>query len=252
MNKNKKYSYYLVNPGGNVTALVYGKYPSEIRQKISQVLFKKHGKEIEQVGFFWNSRKPMSVCLAMAGDEFCGNAIRSLAFLYGKKNNLKNVSVILPGMKKQYLCVIGKNQSTLVIPKRDCVVLWNHYSNVCLPGISHTVAISKTFKTLTQTIKKILTTSSEPASGFMSAKYITNGMYELRPYVFVKKVKTFFQESACASGTVAVAVSLYEKTKKKTFRIVQPSGSIYSVKIDSKNNNVLLKGPIWSVSQDTI
>ncbi len=252
MTKNKKYSYYLVNPGGNVTALVYGNYTSEIRQKISHMLFKKHGKDLEQVGFFWNSTKPMSVCLAMAGDEFCGNAIRSLAFLYGKKNNIKNVSVVLPGMKKQYVCIIAKNQSTLVVPRQDCVVLSDQYPSVCLPGISHTVAISKTFKTVTQTIKKIITTSSEPASGFMSAKYIKNGMYELRPYVFVKKLKTFFQESACASGTVAVAVSLYEKTKKKTFRIAQPSGSIYSVKIDNKNNQILLTGPILSVSQDSI
>lgn len=67
----------ILNPGGNITALVEG-IPDRrpLRKKINDEIMKVFPK-VEQVGFLDRSIKR----LEMAGGEFCGNATRCAAYL---------------------------------------------------------------------------------------------------------------------------------------------------------------------------
>ena len=73
----KDFGFLVLNPSGNITALVPRKCPQERYQEISQYIMKNNPK-IEQVGFV-KKYSPTIYRLEMAGLEFCGNASRAFA-----------------------------------------------------------------------------------------------------------------------------------------------------------------------------
>ena len=77
----------ILNPGGNVTALIDGIPTSRSRRKQINDAVMKNFPNVEQVGFF-DSAAPR---LEMAGGEFCGNATRCTAYLLleGKPGKIK-------------------------------------------------------------------------------------------------------------------------------------------------------------------
>ena len=78
-NPDTSYSFTVMRPGGNDTALVMGVIRSgAMRKEINDVLLGIY-KNVEQVGFV--NLDPISPELMMAGGEFCGNATRSTAWL---------------------------------------------------------------------------------------------------------------------------------------------------------------------------
>ncbi len=66
----------ILNPGGNITALIK-RIPASLplRKLINDAVMKQFP-EVEQVGFYTKQAR-----LQMAGGEFCGNATRCLAYL---------------------------------------------------------------------------------------------------------------------------------------------------------------------------
>ena len=73
----RKINFTILNPGGNITALVKeGNRPLDERKIINAKIMAKFPK-VEQVGFVDYS----PTRLVMAGGEFCGNATRCAAFL---------------------------------------------------------------------------------------------------------------------------------------------------------------------------
>jgi len=77
----------ILNPGGNVTALING-IPAgrQRRRQINDAVMKSFPR-VEQVGFFDSA----AARLEMAGGEFCGNATRCTAYLMleGKPGKIK-------------------------------------------------------------------------------------------------------------------------------------------------------------------
>ncbi|MDO8610569.1 MAG: hypothetical protein Q7R95_08540, partial [bacterium] len=96
-----KLNYFIINPGGNITAIVLGKFTKKIKLKITKSILENNS-TIEQVGFWINTKnKNFDAKLEMAGGEFCGNALRSLGAILArdKKINsflIKSSSVKLP------------------------------------------------------------------------------------------------------------------------------------------------------------
>ncbi len=78
--KQLKISY--LRPSGNDTALVEGLFDKERRIEINNMILKERS-DIEQVGFY--KVQGQQLRLEMAGGEFCGNALRSLAYLHWGK-----------------------------------------------------------------------------------------------------------------------------------------------------------------------
>ena len=90
------------------------------------------------------------------------------------------------------------------------------------------------FKILT----KLKLTQSVPAAGVMFVKK-QNGIISIDPVVWVRDIQTLFYETACASGTTAVALAEAVKTKNKfesVFSILQPSGKLLNVLIKIKKD----------------
>lgn len=84
MSKNKleKLKISILRPSGNDTALVKGLFTIEERKEINNLIMQKYS-NVEQVGFYDFDGK--QITLEMAGGEFCGNALRSTAYLHRGK-----------------------------------------------------------------------------------------------------------------------------------------------------------------------
>ena len=86
--EHKEIRYSILDPTGNITALVESKVEISRQPLVAEEIMKSHP-EVEQVGFvrFPENREDHSeagenVALRMAGGEFCGNAAMSAAALY--------------------------------------------------------------------------------------------------------------------------------------------------------------------------
>lgn len=98
-------------------------------------------------------------------------------------------------------------------------------------------------------LEKLRLTQAVPAAGvmFVSRK---NNRLKIDPVVWVRDIKTLFYETACASGTTAVALAKTVKAENKSktkISILQPSGKLLKVLIKLKNgvpNYAEIGGPI--------
>ena len=86
-------------------------------------------------------------------------------------------------------------------------------------------------------LEKLRLTQTVPAAGvmFVSSK---NNRLKIDPVVWVRDIKTLFYETACASGTTAVALAKVFKAKNKSravISILQPSGKLLKVLTRLKN-----------------
>lgn len=239
---------YIYRPAGNDTALVEGSdFSTEKRQKINADLLKTYP-NVEQVGFISTTGLPQ---LMMAGGEFCGNASRSAAYHYLK----------------------GKDG---VIDLRVC-----DGTHVIRAGVSHGEAFAEIplRDTLEKTVKKLASGvyqvdllgielfvidgwMDDPAAIMESAKIWLEKLdhaheecqgiifikeNQIAPVIKVKAINTLYYETACGSGSVAVA--LVEYFKKKTpvqLRLKQPSGQWITAQVDQ--NGAQISGLVTQLS----
>ena len=69
----------------------------------------------------------------------------------------------------------------------------------------------------------------------------------IRPIVWVRDTKTLYEETACASGSLALGYYLSKNLYLGSFLIRQPSTCVYRVEVDAKF--VSLEGPILGVGR---
>jgi diaminopimelate epimerase len=117
---NKKINLTILNPGGNITALINGIPAGRWRRRQINDAVMKNFQNVEQVGFF----DPAAVRLEMAGGEFCGNATRCAAYLTLKgKPGKTDISV--SGTKQILRSRIDKRGMVWaqmpILKNRDCV-----------------------------------------------------------------------------------------------------------------------------------
>ena len=136
VNNEAPLRYSILDPTGNITALVESRVDRSSYKEISAEIMRKHP-EVEQVGFVSFDEKSGSgtsvdAVLNMAGGEFCGNASMSAAALYliRKKQNIADET--LSG------CEAGAKQVTHIVSGTDGKDL-----SACKPGaeqVSHMVS----------------------------------------------------------------------------------------------------------------
>jgi diaminopimelate epimerase len=133
----KKIEYCIFNPGGNLTALVFGNHYNENQKKtINDAILEKH-KCLEQVGFV--SKDTME--LNMAGGEFCGNATRCAVRYYLNNDLDSECRIKVSGIKECLLAGIDMSNQVWV----DVPIKSMSHSNakgfniVEIEGITHIV-----------------------------------------------------------------------------------------------------------------
>ena len=263
MTSKRKIIYSIYSPGGNDTALVHKLVSDgQLRKKINSKIMEKY-KNVEQVGFVGLHNKTIE--LIMAGGEFCANATRCATFMclqgkYGTKQ------IRVSGTSKLLNAGIDKNRNVWAEmpinsdPKN--IRILDNFSLVDMDGISHVVIRQSNILQKQQTIlkgKKILEKlgllQSSKAAGVMFVRKV-EGLLFIYPVVWVRDIQTLFYETACGSGSTAVAMlRAYEKQSSVREKIFQPSGGFIEVEVDFKKNKFLsamIIGPVKLILENEI
>lgn len=232
-------SYSIYYPGGNTTALVEElRFDQQTRRKINDQLMLKEP-TVEQVGFY--SCEGL-LQLQMAGGEFCGNAARSVAmtqYVGHSFTKMLRVSGVSQPIK------VGVDQAGLAwseIPVKTDSLPVQTMSNtsylINLEGITHIVVQVPSLASILskgtpeikrdayRMLKRFKLTESEPAAGVIYAEN-SQQMVTIVPVVWVRAIQTLFVETACGSGSMAVALQrAVTQNKNLTILVRQPSGEI--------------------------
>ena len=123
------------------------------------------------------------------------------------------------------------------------------FNLVHLPGISHLTTTTKVKKTDVKKLLKQYKLLNKPAAGIIT--YTIRKKYILiRPLVWVRLTKTIYDETACASGSLAVVVALLKEIKADIFYIRQPSG--FTLTVTQNKKYLFLSGPIIDMKKMNI
>ena len=253
-----EYSFRILVPGGNDTALVYG-IPQDLeessRYAIDSQIRNKY-KNVEQVGFVGlaNMENPW---LTMAGGEFCGNATRAAAWYY-LQGAPGSIEIAVSGVPyKLNAGVKSSHEAWSQMPIRGKREVDAGIYLVELEGISHIVMMqekSKQYldvlldnptedgetklKNLAKNILEQYDLLKEPASGVMLLENV-NDAIKMHPIVHVKKTQTLYYETACGSGTAAVGVVLCsQNTGMDEISILQPTSKTISASVRRQTDSI--------------
>ena len=186
--------YYLLNPTGNITALIEGDCSADEIMKKEPAC--------EQAGYVF-PKEGCDIALRMAGGEFCGNATMSAAFLTGRDE----AEVFVEGTGTVRVVRSGDRYS-VKMPEPLEITEFKGLPLVRFKGIDHLIIEGELDSSL---IKEYC---RGEALGFM---YLKGD--ELKPLVYVKSIDTLFWENSCASGTAAVG-----EWKGEAIRLREPGG----------------------------
>ncbi|WP_162930909.1 hypothetical protein [Lactococcus allomyrinae] len=231
------YNYHIYRPSGNDTALVEGNdFSEKERQEINRVIMSQHP-NVEQVGFI-TARQPPK--LSMAGGEFCGNASRCAAFYYlGGADGVLALEVCEG--KRKVNVGMEKGQAWSEIPLIDSIErsvkkLTDDLYEVKLEGITHLVSIGYP-QNPKHMAMKFIDKYKETVEDCLGVIFVEDD--EIYPVVWVKKINTLFCETACGSGTMAVAMVEYKKFGNFVeLGLRQPSGKWITAIIDKRGARI--------------
>jgi len=257
--KNEEIEYKILNPGGNVTALINGcDYTNEQKKLINKMIMDKYS-QVEQVGFL--SKKINR--LEMAGGEFCMNASRCAVYEYLKNSNKEKVEFSVSGTNKK---LVGRKLSDNEIEIKfdidknidDLIEVKNDFTCIKIDGIliaildenksqNYIQKLKENEETVKNQLKEIMITqikSKEKAIGIILLERALEKI-KINPIVWVKDIDTVFYETACGSGSLGTAIYNYLKTKEKKITLLQPSGYCIDIELDIKGKyikNAIVKG----------
>lgn len=249
--------YRLVNPTGNITALVETQVLLEKQPKVASLLMQKEP-TCEQVGFVSDGDDTCDIRLRMAGGEFCGNATMSAAALFCKKIDLKDgeerkVLVKILGTSKPVSVIVTREKGlyfgTVEMPpalsvKYEMFSFENRryrYPVVSFAGISHVIIEDNMSVYMAERAIKLWCDQLKAAGlGFM---LLDSTKTQLRPLVYIPNADTLVWESSCASGTSAVgAFFCKERGAAVQMSLKEPGGTL-TISAD-ESGKLLLSGMV--------
>ena len=252
MSEKKFDKFELLNPSGNITALVVDDYGREKYQEISNEIMNKNP-QVEQVGFL-KKYSDSIFRLEMAGLEFCGNASRAFAcFLFKNKYVSTNeFKISVSGYEDLIDCKVEKKgddfYSTVDLKLNKSLddIISNKTLNgqsvsvVNLPGISHILLDQNVFKfdknNCLKEGKKIIEELKLIDLSAVGAIWFNNN--QINPVVYVKDIDSLFYENSCGSGSIAFGIyQSYLKKKDGLFHyeVVQKNQEVVEVSVDLKD-----------------
>jgi len=245
-----KVEYMVLNPSGNLTALVLGDEYSQLdRIRINDAIMGA-APAIEQVGFLSRSE-----CrLTMAGGEFCGNATRCAAYYY---HHLTERDGSMIHVNSDVLATGALDDDVWTeIPVDGYRIesLGAERYLVTMKGITHLVLrggelADDSADSLKESARKLMAKYhlDDEAVGVMFQRRKADEIH-MFPVIWVKSVDTLVCENACGSGTIATAmVEAMLTGTGGAYQIRQPSGDCLGADIRMENGRVtkaILSGQI--------
>ena len=266
-----KLEFSKVSPGGNMTILIWSKVNRKDYAKIANILMDcTYHLGAEQVGYVESAKSSKAIAhLQMMGGEFCGNATRSLAFMLVKrkfpniniKNNIAKFYLTVSGVTKPLEVEVKCDDNHEPISAKVEMPIYSDINSVCkknnldlvsLEGISHIILDNKKVPFNKNNYKKDfinfrdkLNLQDKEAVGVMWKNIENDGSITMEPVVWVKETNSYYYETSCGSGTIALALSMAKEGSSdyQEFKIYQPSGK-YITAIVEKNEYQFVKAYI--------
>lgn len=260
--------YSILDPTGNVTALVEADVPTARQPALAAALMRRHP-EVEQVGFVRDAGggEAVDTELRMAGGEFCGNATMSAAALWCMRTGNcqaparvllrvsgagEPVEVLLAPLGDR--CFDGRVRMPRACGLEQVELAFEGVGGtvglVRMEGISHVVIgrDSSLFGLLDRrdvAERAVRAWCGELACdglGLMFAEGEGDGCL-LTPLVYVPGSDTVFWESSCASGSSAVGMWHAAARGAKVALELREPGGVLRVESDP-NGNTWLQGTV--------
>lgn len=247
--KSKYVEYSIYKPAGNDTAFVYGTdYTSDEKKIINDAIMAKNS-NVEQVGFLNINGKTE---LQMAGGEFCGNATRSAAFEYlkGQVGNVKMIvncnDIVNAGVdvNGKAWCEIPLPAETNIVTQKEpgiFIIKMNGMTTIVIQEnvFEQYLENRKNLKKIGMNFIKKYELEESKAVGVIFCER-ENDLLKINPIVWVKSINTTFYETACGSGTIAVAIlEAFQKKSSQSIDIIQPYGMIITAEVTYSNEKIL-------------
>ena len=278
--ENDLLTYSILDPTGNITALVTSAVSPEKRTEAAQEIMRLHP-EVEQVGFVRfadpapdkeaGNGEP-EIELAMAGGEFCGNASMSAAAMYllrqeqeqcgGSESGktLQTVRLRVSGAEQVVEVTLEKQEDgsfhadvlmppALKIERREFAfgIFCAELPVVFMGGISHIIIEEASTFAFLIWDKQAAEAAAESWCGELDADGL--GLMFLRyddltPLVYVPASGTMVWENSCASGTTAAGMYLAEKSGRPVSLTFGEPGGTLTVQSDSSTGRTVLSGTV--------
>lgn len=257
--KNKIIKYKVINPGGNITALIFGdEYTNEDKKIINDYILKENS-NIEQVGFLNKKENKLD----MAGGEFCVNATRCAIWEYLNENQ-GEIKLKVSGIKEKIIGGIDKEKNVYIrmnINKKidNLIEKKGIYNLIKLDGILLAVIneqnsekyinkLNKNEEKAKEELKNIMKNfeTTEKAVGIILLENEKEKI-KIYPIIWVKTVDTLYYETACGSGSLATTIYKNYIEGIDKLEVKQPSGYSINVKINKKEDlikDVTISGKI--------
>lgn len=236
-------SFSKVSLGGNDTIIVRTPVRPDDRASISRTLMSRDFVGGEHVAFLSRSTLAgVDTRLDMMGGEFCVNALRAAATVLASERGEEIIRLSSSGMDQPVICRVKANcgfSFTTSISFNMTPVISNlqrGVSIVQLEGIAHVLIeygadevigdVMSIFKDYSRKLTPQLL--AFPAYGIIPFQSWNDG-YRMFPAVFVRETNSVVLETACGSGSVALAFRFTSPTGTSALNIYQPSGSRYQV-----------------------
>lgn len=255
---NRELHYYLLDPTGNVTALVTDSVAPERQPEAAAQLMQKEP-ACEQVGFVKDNK------LRMAGGEFCGNAALSAAALFCRRNPLPHagerlVPLLVSGQETPVEVRIRPQsdscfRGTVAMPLPQAVAPCTFsfegdeyaLTRVTFTGMTHLIAAQPIEKrTAEKAVKAWCKALGAEALGLM---LLNEQNKRVTPLVYVPAADTLFWESSCASGTAAAAAALsLGRSGEQHYEFDEPGGRLT---VDASLNRLWLSGRVTIIKESS-
>lgn len=262
----KTYTFSIIRPGGNDTCLVHAliRDPLQLKRINDEIL--QRYPTVEQVGFV--DLSTTSAELVMTGEEFCGNATRSAAWLAlkGKPGKLK---IKVSGVQRKLQAgVTASNEAFAQMPiYPDVSKVTQDDTNriVEMEGITHYINFNTEqiaglstdeIKEKSMELIRAKNLDQFAASGIMYCKKECN-LWRVTPIVYVRAINTLYAETACGSGTTALGLvlALQKGTSITEVPIIQPTNAPIKVTVEYDGTSfgyAQISGPISEILKGTI
>lgn len=213
LQQKREYTVAVLDPAGNVTAIVCSDVPAAERARVAAQILRLPELGIEQVAFLTEPRSGGEIRLEMMGGEFCGNALRCAGFYQALRNGEQGKSCVLAEISgadgvQPVMADTAEGTASTVMPLPLSVqpAGWADVqaARVTFAGITHFVIdCAQPDETLVQRA-----IAAAPEASAVGAIFLDRAHGSIKPVVFVRETASCIAENSCASGSVAAAVVL--------------------------------------------
>lgn len=275
-----KLEFTKVSPSGNMTILIWSEVTRKEHAKVANILMDcTYHLGAEQVGYVETSKNSKAVAhLQMMGGEFCGNATRSLAFMLVERkfpnilieNNIAKFYLTVSGVEEPLEVEVECDNNKNPISAKVQMPIYNNIDSVCqkdhidlvsLEGISHIIVDNnktpfnqENYKNDFIKFRDSLNLQDKEAVGVMWKTIAEDNSISMEPVVWVKETDSYYYETSCGSGTVALALAIAKESNNvyQEFKIYQPSGKYILAIVERDDNkflNAYIKGAVDIIAE---